>query len=121
MAPSFDGGQIFAELRDADSGVRFGHATMDVRYHAGGYDAQTVVPFAPVTMLMEFQGMDVLLPAGHALELVLSQSGEDYLPPACSNACPITVNGGTLTLPVIDRDGSTVLITPQGEDAANNG
>jgi len=25
-----------------------------------------------------------------------------------------------LTLPVIERDGSTVLITPQGEDAANN-
>ena len=90
-------------------------------YKRQGYDAQTVVPFAPVTMLMEFQGMDVLLPAGHALEVVLSQSGEDYLPPACSTTCPVTVNGGVLTLPVIDRDGSTVLITPQGEGAANNG
>ena len=71
---------------------------MDVRYHAGGYDAQTVVPFSSITMLMEFQGMDVILPAGHALEIVLTQSGEDYLPPACANACPITVNDG-LTLP----------------------
>ena len=120
VTPSFDGGQIFAELRDAETGLRFGHATMDVRYHAGGYDAQTVVPFAPITMLMEFQGMDVILPAGHALEIVLTQTGEDYLPPACSNACPITVNSGELTLPTIERDGSTVLVTPQGADAANN-
>jgi hypothetical protein len=120
VTPSFDGGQIFAELRDAQTGLRFGHATMDVRYHAGGYDAQTVVPFSTVTMLMEFQGMDVILPAGHGLELVFTQNGEDYLPPACSNTCPITVNSGELMLPVIDRDGSTILITPQGDDAANN-
>ena len=71
-------------------------------------------------MLMEFQGMDVILPAGHGLEIVLTQNGEDYLPPACSNTCPITVNSGELMLPVIDRDGSTVLITPHGEDAADN-
>jgi len=120
VTPSFDGGQIFAELRDAETGLRFGHATMDVRYHAGGYDAQTVVPFSSVTMLMEFQGMDVILPAGHALEIVLTQSGEDYLPPACSNACPITVNSGTLSIPTIVREAANVLITPQGEDAANN-
>jgi hypothetical protein len=120
VIPSFDGGQIFAEMRDGQTGLRFGHATMDVRYHAGGYDAQTVVPFSPVKMLMEFQGLDVLLPAGHGLEIVLSQAGEDYLPPACSNVCPITVESGILDLPLIQRDGSTVLITPQGEDAANN-
>jgi len=30
------------------------------------------------------------------------------------------VNDGTLSLPLIERDGSTVLITPQGESAANN-
>ena len=120
VTPSFDGGQIFAELRDQQANLRFGHATMDVRYHAGGYDAQTVVPFSTLTMLMEFQGMDVILPAGHPLEIVLTQSGEDYLPPACSNTCPITVNDGTLTLPVIDREDHPVLITPQGEDAANN-
>jgi len=71
-------------------------------------------------MLMEFQGMDVILPAGHALEIVLTQTGEDYLPPACSNACPITVNSGTLSIPTIVRDDANALITPQGEDAANN-
>jgi len=50
----------------------------------------------------------------------MTETGEDYLAPACGILCPITVNGGTLTVPHIDRDGSNVLITPQGEDAANN-
>ena len=46
------------EMQDSETGVRLGHATMDVRYHAGGYDAQTVLPGQTITMLMEFQGSD---------------------------------------------------------------
>ena len=61
-----------------------------------------------------------VLPAGHGVRLVLTETGEDYLAPACGVTCPITVNGGTLSIPHLDRDGSNVLITPQGEDAANN-
>ena len=41
---TMDGGQIFAELRDSETGIRLGHATMDIRYHAGGYEPQTVLP-----------------------------------------------------------------------------
>ncbi len=93
---------------------------MDIRYHEGGYDPQTVFPGQNLVMLMEFQGLDVLLPAGHGLKLVLTETGEDYLAPACGLSCPITVNGGTLSLPIINRDANTVLATPQGEDAANN-
>ena len=36
VVPSFDGGQVFIEMQDSETGIRFGHATMDVRYHAGG-------------------------------------------------------------------------------------
>ena len=54
------------------------------------------------------------------MRLVLTETGEDYLAPACGVTCPITVNGGTLSIPYLDRDGNNVLITPQGEDAANN-
>jgi hypothetical protein len=71
-------------------------------------------------MLMEFQAIDAILPAGHGVRLVLTETGEDYLAPACGVSCPITVNGGTLSVPHIMRDGSNVLITPQGEDAVNN-
>jgi hypothetical protein len=73
-------------------------------------------------MLMEFQGLDVVLPAGHGLRLVMTETGEDYLAPACGLACPVQVllEGSTLTLPIIDRDGSSAFLTPQSEDAANN-
>ena len=113
-------GQIFAELQDAETGLRLGRATMDIRYYAGGYDPQTVFPGQDLVMLMEFQALDVILPAGHGIKLVLTETGEDYLAPACGNSCPVTVNGGNFSFPQITRDGSTVFVTPQSEDAANN-
>ena len=113
--PTFDGGQVFIEMQDAETGLRIGHATMDIRYHAGGYDAQTVVPGVAVTMMMEFQAIDAILPAGHGLLFIMSDQGEDYLAPACGNACTVHVlpSSSTLELPIINRDGSNVLITPQ--------
>jgi hypothetical protein len=47
--------------------------------------------------------------------LVLTETGEDYLAPACGNACIVHVlpSLSTLQLPLIYRDGSNVLITPQ--------
>ena len=103
--------------QDAETGLRLGHATMDIRYHAGGYDAQTVVPGVAVTMMMEFQAIDAILPAGHGLQFILSEQGEDYLAPACGNACTVHVlpSSSTLELPIIQRDGSNILITPQDE------
>jgi len=120
VSASMDGGQIFAELQDAETGLRLGHATMDIRYHAGGYDPQTVFPGQNLVMLMEFQGIDAMLPAGHGIKLVLTETGEDYLAPACGNTCPVTVNGGTFSFPEISRDGSNVFVTPQNSEAANN-
>jgi predicted acyl esterase len=111
VTAAFNGGQIFAELQDATTGLRLGHATMDIRYHAGGYDPQTVFPGQSLVMYMEFQGLDVLLPAGHGIKLVLTETGEDYLAPACGISCPVTVEGGTFSFPSIQRDDSTVLIT----------
>ena len=120
--PTFDGGQIFVEMQDAVTGIRLGHATMDVRYHAGGYDAQTVVPGQAITMLMEFQAIDAILPAGHGLRFILSEQGEDYLAPACGTACTVHVLPSltTVELPLVERTGSDVLLTPQSDDAANN-
>ena len=120
--PTFDGGQVFVELQDAQTGLRLGHATMDVRYHAGGSEPQTVIPSQTITLLMEFQGMDVILPAGHGLRFVITDTGEDYLAPACGTACVVHVlpSLSTFEAPVIDRTNSEILITPQSEEAANN-
>ena len=120
--PTFDGGQIFVEMQDAVTGIRLGHATMDVRYHAGGYDAQTVVPGQAITMLMEFQAIDAILPAGHGLRFILSEQGEDYLAPACGTTCTVHVlpSLSVVELPLIERTEADVLLTPQSEEAANN-
>ena len=77
-----DGGQIFATMYDSTEGLRIGHATMDVRYRDGGHEAKTVAPLTTYTMLMEFNPMDAIIPAGHEISIVLTESGEDYLPSA---------------------------------------
>ena len=113
--PTFDGGQVFIEMQDAETGLRLGHATMDIRYHAGGSEPQTVAPGQTVTMMMEFQAIDALLPAGHGLRLILSEQGEDYLAPACGPSCTVHVlpSSSILELPIIDRTTETVLIVPE--------
>ena len=120
VTAAMDGGQIFVEMQDAESGLRIGHATMDIRYYQGGSEPTTVLPMQSLTMLMEFQAIDAILPAGHGLRLVMTETGEDYLAPACGVSCPITVNGGALSIPHLSRDGSNTLITPQSVEAANN-
>ncbi len=117
---TYDGGQIFVELQDAESGLRLGHATMDIRYHAGGYDPQTVLPGQEVLMMMEFQSIDAILPAGHGIRLVLTETGQDYLAPACGLTCPIHVmvdDSSSLSIPTIERDGSDILIVPQTSES----
>jgi len=120
VSASMDGGQIFAELQDSETGLRLGHATMDIRYHSGGYDPQTVVPGQSLVMLMEFQGIDAILPADHGITIILTETGEDYLAPACGNSCPVTVDGGTFSFPHLVRNGDNILVTPQNSEAANN-
>ncbi|MDP6869600.1 MAG: CocE/NonD family hydrolase [Candidatus Poseidoniaceae archaeon] len=100
-----DGGQIFATMFDKTENLRIGHATMDVRYRDGGYDAKTVIPFATYLMQMEFNPIDAIIPAGNEIEIVLTESGEDYLPSACA-AMGMQVNidsTSTLSLPLIER------------------
>ena len=99
-----NGGQIFATLNDETTGMRLGHAVMDLRYRNGGYDAEPVL-FAiphPYTMLMEFNPLDVVLPAGHSLSIELTETGEDYLPSTCA-AVGLSIQGGTFGLPLIER------------------
>lgn len=100
-----DGGQIFATMFDATENLRIGHATMDVRYRDGGYTAKTVTPFSTYKMQMEFNPIDAVIPAGHEISLVLSESGEDYLPSPCATF-GLQVNldsSSTLSLPLIER------------------
>ena len=119
---TMDGGQIFAELRDSETGIRLGHATMDIRYHAGGYEPQTVLPSQQLTLMMEFQAIDAILPAGHGINIAFTDTGEDYLAPACGPSCTVHIlpSLSQLSIPHIYHDDNNILITPQSIDAANN-
>ncbi len=97
-----NGGQIFATLWDETIGLRLGHAVMDLRYRDGGYDAKPTSPIGSYNMLMEFNPLDVVLPAGHSLSIELTDTGEDYLPSTCA-AFGLSVQGGTFGMPLIDR------------------
>ena len=113
-----DGGQIFATMYDSTENLRIGHATMDVRYRDGGYEAKTVTPFTTYNMQMEFNPIDAIIPAGHEIRIELTESGMDYLPSPCA-AIGMQVNidsSSTLSLPLIDRDEETA---PEWFDVPN--
>jgi hypothetical protein len=95
---------MFVTMYDGTDNLRLGHATMDVRYRDGGYESSTTTPLNDYRMLMEFNPMDVRIPAGHTIRLVITESGEDYLPSPCA-AFGLLVVGGKelLSLPVIER------------------
>lgn len=112
--PSFDGGQIFVEMQNMETGVRIGHATMDVRYHEGGYEPQTVIPGQEITMMMEFQAIDAIVGPGQGIRLILSDTGEDYLAPACGSACTVHVltSLSEASFPLIQRGQENTLVVP---------
>ncbi len=111
VTPQGPGGQIGATLIDVtENNRRIGHAIMDLRYADGGVDMTPVVPGQTITAKMEFLPFDAVVPAGHQVQLVLTNTVRDYLPSATSS--PVTVEGGTLSLPIIERDGSTFYYPP---------
>ena len=64
---------------------------------------------------MEFQAIDAILPAGHGLEFVMTETGEDYLAPACGSACSVHVipSASTVSLPIKANPDYNILIVPE--------
>ena len=97
-----NGGQLFVTMRDSETGLRLGHATMDVRYRDGGYDSKTTASLSNYRMLMEFNPMDVIVPSG-SVTLQFAESGEDYIPSPCA-ASGLLVGSFDLGLPLVERE-----------------
>lgn len=118
VTPSGPGGQIGATLYDAETGLRLGHAIMDLRYYQGGTEMQTVNPGMPIVPKMEFFAMDVVLPPGHGLLLELTPTVMDYLPSAVTDPILVDVtDASTLIVPTVERDGSREFQPPQRDQA----
>ena len=105
ITPStLNGAHGYLEMRD-DNGMRLGHAVMDYRFHAGGRDGQlALIPYVEVTGYMEFMPMDVFLSAGESITILMTQTGQDYVPSSSSvGGYSIDWDSSILTLPIVKR------------------
>ena len=110
-------GHLFVEMVRASDGIHLGHAVMDLRFHAGGKDGETLSPGSTVLAKMEFFGMDVVIPPGDGIQLLVSQTGEDYIPsPVSSQAVTISLDGeSVLGLSTVDRTCEDLFLPPMQE------
>ncbi|SVC39474.1 uncharacterized protein METZ01_LOCUS292328, partial [marine metagenome] len=67
-----------------------------------------------VNAKMQMFAMDVVVPAGSKLQLVVSQTGDDYIPsPVSLGYVTIGTNQNSiLTLPIIERDAQNLFTPP---------
>ncbi|HWH08990.1 MAG TPA: CocE/NonD family hydrolase [Candidatus Thermoplasmatota archaeon] len=114
VTPTAPAGQLAAWLYAEEGGKlqRVGWGAVDLRFPQGGEKASPVVPGQRVAVDLAFEALDVVVPAGGSLVLVLHTDGyADHL----GNPAPLRVQvgeGATLELPVIERDGSTFFQPP---------
>ena len=116
----FTSGHIFVEMVQSSNGMHLGHAVMDLRFHAGGKEGQTLIPGETVTAKMEFFGMDVIVPEGDGIQLIISQTGEDYIPSPISTT-PITLildSSSFLGLSTVYRNCDDLFLPPMHEPYA---
>ena len=110
-------GHLFVEMVQASSGMHLGHAVMDLRFHAGGGDGEIMTPGETVIAKMEFFGMDVIIPEGDGIHLIITQTGEDYAPSPVS-MMPVTISLGPssiLSLSTVARDCADLFLPPMQE------
>ncbi|MBJ29685.1 MAG: hypothetical protein CMB61_06505 [Euryarchaeota archaeon] len=108
-------GHLFVEMvLSSDEEMHLGHAVMDLRFHAGGREGQTLIPGSTVIAKMEFFGMDVVVPAGDGVTLLITQTGEDYIPsPVSTQPVSISLDSmSVLALSTVNRDCSDLFLPP---------
>jgi predicted acyl esterase len=119
VTPQGPGGQVYAELGDAETGAILGHAIMDLRYHEGGATPQTVVPGQTIVARMQFFPLDGVLPAGHGMYLNLQPTGFDYLNSAVNT--PVVVHADERSVLTLPLAGPGQLFEPPGWEVTEGG
>ena len=107
-------GHLGVEMVLASSGMHLGHAVMDLRFHAGGKNGEVLTPGQTVNAKMEFFGMDVVIPAGDSIQLIITQTNEDYVPSPVS-LTPVTVDlsaASVFGMSTVQRDCSDLFLPP---------
>lgn len=111
VVPTGQGGQIYALLQ-TDAGMHLGHAIMDLRFADGRRSPSPVVPGVAMDVRLEFEPMDVLVPVGVELELVLAPIGEDYISPTVTNPIQVDLELSQLELPLVNPAPSQFFTPP---------
>jgi len=114
-------GHLFVEMVRASDGMHLGHAVMDLRFHAGGKNGEILNPGSTVIAKMEFFGMDVVIPAEDGFHLIITQTGEDYIPSPVSMQ-PVSISldsNSVLGLSTISRTCEDLFLPPMHEMYAN--
>ena len=110
-------GHLFVEMVRTSDEMHLGHAVMDLRFHAGGKEGETLFPGSTVIAKMEFFGMDVVVPAGDGVTLLITQTGEDYVPSPVSTQ-PVSISLDSMSflgLSTINRTCSDLFLPPMQE------
>ena len=110
-------GHLFVEMVRTSDEMHLGHAVMDLRFHAGGKEGETLFPGSTVIAKMEFFGMDVVLPAGDGVTLLITQTGEDYVPSPVSTQ-PVSISldsASVLGLSTVNRTCADLFLPPMQE------
>ncbi|MDC1420203.1 CocE/NonD family hydrolase [Euryarchaeota archaeon] len=110
-------GHLFVEMVQSSNGMHLGHAVMDLRFYDGGKEGQVLNPGQTVIAKMEFFGMDVIIPEGDGIQLIISQTGEDYIPSPVSTF-PVTLGldvSSILGLSIVNRTCSDLFLPPMHE------
>jgi hypothetical protein len=111
-------GHLFVEMQRESDGAHLGHAVMDLRFSDGGKEGRVLLPGETVLAQMEFFAMDVVIPAGDSLILVITQTGDDYVPSLVSTM-PVTVfldDRSTLSLSTVTRTCEDLFLPPMQEE-----
>ncbi|HET6405590.1 MAG TPA: CocE/NonD family hydrolase [Candidatus Thermoplasmatota archaeon] len=121
VTPQGPGGAVFAELYLLRGALKtmVGHGSIDLRFAHGDETPREVRPGEPLDVRMWLQPLDVVVPAGAALQLEISQGPwtdpTDRLPTSASAPSELHVGGTTsvLTLRTFERDGSVFFHPPK--------
>jgi len=120
VVPSAPFGHVAAWLYEDSGSTRdlVGWAQLDIRFAEGGEVAKPAVPGQPLVARMQFEPLDVVIPAGSRLVLVLHQgSYGDHV--ASIPTAPMLVEVGgeasSLTVSAFERDESAFFVPPGKE------
>lgn len=91
-----------------------GHAHLNLRYHDGGETMETLVPGQSYVARVEFEPLEVVVPAGHNLVLWLFQGTyEDHQATGTPAPVDLQLGGGAvLSLPVVHADTRSIFPVP---------